>query len=198
LDVLLVPVGINYEKADRFPDRVAFYFSEPISARDYYSENEIATSVTRTKDVVSEALKRNTTHIEDLSEYDAIHNYLDSQAVNYLDPGETNRAIGKYSGKTLEKKQKTKPIVERILNFVFLTINAPLIFIWRWFLKPQIQEVEFISTFRFAYVSVLQPLFYLTLWALCSVYLGLFWATLIVLSHFFFNLTYVKFANARL
>ncbi|MEY8021261.1 lysophospholipid acyltransferase family protein [Muriicola sp. SD30] len=198
LDVLLVPVGINYEKADRFPDRVAFYFSEPITARDYYSENDLATSVVRTKDVVSEALKRSTTHIEDLSEYDAIHNYLDIQAVNYLDPGETNKAIEKYNGKSLEKKQKTKPVVERILNFVFLTINAPLIFIWRWFLKPQIQEAEFISTFRFAYVSVLQPLFYLTLWALCSVYLGLFWATLIVILHFLFNLTYVKFANARL
>ena len=198
LDILLVPVGINYEKADRFPDRVAFYFSEPISARDYYSEIEIATSVVRTKEVVSQALKKSTTHIEDLSEYDAIHDYLDTQDVDYLNPGETNRIIRKYSGKTLGKKLRIKPVLDRVLNFIFLTINAPLIFIWRWFLKPQIQEAEFISTFRFAYVSVLQPLFYLILGALCSVYLGLFWATLIVLSHFLFNLTYVKFANARL
>ncbi|WP_165200608.1 lysophospholipid acyltransferase family protein [Muriicola soli] len=198
LDVLLVPVGINYEKADGFPDRVAFYFDQPLSSRDNYRPSEIAASVSGLKELVSNGLKRNTTHIEDLSKYEEIHNFLDSRGVDFQNPVNTNLLIKQYRVAPLKQSRPKRSTVQRILAAIFLTINAPIIFFWRWVLKPKIQEVEFISTFRFCYVSVVQPLFYLASWLFLSALLGAIEATLVVFLHFAFNLFFVKISKAKL
>ncbi|MBT8281402.1 MAG: lysophospholipid acyltransferase family protein [Muriicola sp.] len=198
LEVLLVPVGINYEQADGFPDRVAFYFDEPISSRDNYNPSELAASVSGLKELVSNGLKRSTTHIEDLTEYERIHNFLVGKGVDFQNPEESNTLIKEFLRNPVEQDRPKQSVYELLLTAIFLTINAPIVFFWRWVLKPKIQEVEFISTFRFCYVSVVQPLFYLTLWILLNSYFGAFPATLVVLLHFAFNLFFVKLSKAKL
>ncbi|WP_262890091.1 1-acyl-sn-glycerol-3-phosphate acyltransferase [Muriicola marianensis] len=197
LDVLLVPVGINYENASEFPDRVAFYFDDPISSRAFYNKDDIQGSVTRIKQEVSEALQRNTTHIAPDEEYAEKLAYLDSLGLNYLDPSEAREALAKYPEKRKEENRTKRSPLRSILKWIFYLINAPTIVIWRFFLKPRILEVEFISTFRFAYVIFVQPLFYILLWWICYTQLNALWGGLIVILHFLLSLFYVKTGSSR-
>ena len=192
MDVLLVPVGINYENAAGFPDRVAFYFGEPISSRALYDGDEISASVSRIREEVSEALKKRTTHIEGDMDYDEKQNYLDDLGVNYLDPGQTNRVLREYPGGSKVGKQTRYTVWQKILKWLFLIINAPLLLIWKGLIKPRVDEVEFLSTFRFAYALIAQPIFYFFLWWVCHSLGNAFWASAIVSGHFLLSLLYVK------
>ena len=196
LDVLLVPVGINYEDAGGFPDRVAFYFCDPISSRAHYDKNEIPASVTRIKSLVSDAIKGSTTHIDEVDDYTNIQRYLDLLGVDYLKPEETNAAIKEYTGESPKRSLKRRSIGHQAVLIFIQIINAPVLLVWRWLLKPRIEEVEFVSTFRFAYALFVQPLFYLLLWLICFAFFGALWASLVVLIHFLLNLLYVKFGRS--
>lgn len=196
IDIQLIPVGINYEKADAFPDRVAFYFGDPISSRSLYNKDDLMESVTAIKNAVFEALKLQTTHIEDLNDYDELQRYLDEVAIDYLKPKQANEALKNFqkgaalSGITPQKNRHTG------FKFLFELMNWPMLLIWRKFVKPRIIEIEFMSTFRFAFAFLSQPLFYLVLWWLCTALVNPLAATAIVLGHFLFNLAYVKFGSA--
>jgi hypothetical protein len=192
LDVLLVPVGINYQDAAGFPDRVAFYFAPPVSARSLYDGNEVQGSVLKIKHMVSEALEQRTTHIGEKLDYAEVQAYLDSLGVDYLDPLETNAAIRTYpEGKPVKRRDGIRAI-NLILRWIFLIINAPVLLLWKGLIKPRIHEVEFISTYRFAYVLLVQPLFYVLLWIVCRAAGDVFWASAIVATHFLLSLLYVK------
>jgi 1-acyl-sn-glycerol-3-phosphate acyltransferase len=195
LDVLLVPVGINYENASGFPDRVAFYFGQPISSREFYNKADPQGSVIKIKEEVSLALKQNTTHIAEGMDYDEVHHYLDCHCVDFLDPHVTNRAIEQYNEDSGVPLKKHPGFFSLILRAFFLLINAPSILIWRAFLKPRIQEAEFVSTFRFAYALVVQPIFYVLLWWVVYRLGNASWATIAVICHFLFNMLYVKWGR---
>ena len=146
MDVVLVPVGINYERAEAFPDRVAFYFGDPISSRSLYDPVEIQGSVARIRETVSEALKQQTTHIEDEGRYQEIRDYLDSLGVDYLDPVRVNIAIRGYTGSSGTGAVKGETLFHKAFRAIFLFLNGPLVLIWKGFIKPRIAEIEFIST----------------------------------------------------
>ncbi len=198
LDVLLVPVGINYENASGFPDRVAYFFDEPISSRAFYDKDDIPGSVSRIKQVVSEALQRNTTHISPDEEYEEKQAFLDSLGLDYLDPGKTHAALEEYPAKRTGENRKAGRPLRKFLKWVFYLINAPTILPWRLLLKPRILEIEFISSYRFAYALVIQPMFYFLLWWLCYSQLNVLWASLIVAIHFLLSLLYVKTGSSRM
>lgn len=196
IDVQLVPVGINYNKADAFPDRVSFYFGDPISSRNIYDPYDLKGAVTSFKNSVYEALKQHTTHIDDLDTYTELQQYLDEAAIDYLKPQEANEALYNYlKGKKLPSKSQQKKKY-KVFPFLFEIFNWPMLLLWRKLVKPKIIEIEFLSTFRFAYVFLAQPFFYLVLWGLCAVLFGPMTATVIVLVHFLFNLAYVKLGRS--
>ncbi len=197
LDVLLVPVGINYEKADAFPDRVSFYFGQPISSREHYDKTDTQGAVVRLREEVSSALRRQTTHIDPALPYEEAENYLNSLHVDFLDPRTTNEALSQFPEKSQEFHKRRPAFSSFVLRAVFILINAPVIFFWRIFLKPRILEVEFVSTFRFAYVLVAQPSFYALLWWACYVLSNASLATVVLLGHFLFNLLFVKWGRTR-
>jgi len=196
IDIQLVPVGINYEKADAFPDRVAFYFGDPISSRSLYNKDDLMGSVTSIKNIVFEALKVQTTHIDDLNDYAELQHYLDEVVVDYLKPQKANEALLNYQ-KGKEPSRKKQPRKKRKgWSFLFEILNWPMLLLWRKLVRPRIIEIEFVSTFRFAFVFVAQPIFYLALWWLCTALINPLAATAIVLGHFLFNLAYVKFGRS--
>jgi 1-acyl-sn-glycerol-3-phosphate acyltransferase len=195
IDIQLIPVGINYAKADAFPDRVSFYFGDPISSRSLYNKDDLMESVAAIKNAVFEALKVQTTHIEDLNDYDELQRYLDEVVIDYLRPKQANEALQNFQkGAELSgnKHQKNR---HKGFKFLFELLNWPMLWIWRKFVKPRIIEIEFVSTFRFAFAFLMQPVFYLALWWLCTAFINPLVATAIVLGHFLFNLAYVKFGR---
>ncbi len=196
IDIQLVPVGINYEKADAFPDRVAFYFGDPISSRRLYREDDLIGSVSDIKNTVFEALKKLTTHIEDINDYTVYEEYLEKVGSDYLNPQEVNNALGAF------KKDMASPEGKHLRKdakgwfFIFLLLNWPMLLLWRKFLKPRIDEVEFVSTFRFAFAFLVQPVFYFGIWYVCAELFDPLTATVVVLAHFLFNLAYVRFGRS--
>jgi len=196
IDIQLIPVGINYEKAEAFPDRVAFYFGDPISSRSLYNKDDLMGSVSAIKNSVSEALKVQTTHIDDINAYDQLQHFLDEVDIDYLKPGVVNEAVHNFQKGTELSRKTHKRKKHRGWSFLFELLNWPMLLLWRKLFKPRITEIEFVSTFRFAFAFLVQPLFYLALWWLCTVLIDPLAATAIVLGHFLFNLAYVKFGRS--
>lgn len=195
IDIQLIPVGINYEKADAFPDRVAFYFGDPISSRSLYDKHDLMGSVTSIKNNVFEALKKLTTHIDDVNNYEEKQDYLDEIVIDYLKPQETNKALYYYrKSEELPRKNHLNNRL-KVWNILFEILNWPMLLIWRKLVKPRIIEIEFVSTFRFAFAFLAQPVFYIALWWLCTALINPLAATALVLGHFLFNLAYVKFGR---
>ena len=40
MDLQLLPVGVNYANAEKFPDSTSIYFGSPLVAKDYISGNK--------------------------------------------------------------------------------------------------------------------------------------------------------------
>lgn len=192
LDIRLVPVGVNYAKATHFPDRVALYFGEDIKVRNLYNENDVPFSVKSIKNEVFNGLTQLTTHIEDVATYELIIKKLDAIGVDYLNPFEVNAIVNNLEQENSVKKRNTVHRVSQFFKTLFIVLNSPLVVPWRLFLKPKVQELEFMGTFRFLYSLVLFPLFYLTIFFLLAHYLGYGWSIGIVLLHMVLNLAYVK------
>ncbi len=196
IDIQLIPVGINYEKADAFPDRVAFYFGDPISSRSLYDKDDLMRSVASIKNSVFEALKVQTTHIDDLDDYAELQRYLDELVIDYLKPEQANEALQNFQKGAELSRNTHQRNGHKVWTFLFELMNWPMLLIWRKLVKPRIIEIEFVSTFRFAFAFLIQPVFYLALWWLCTALINPLAATAIVLGHFLFNLAYVKFGRS--
>jgi 1-acyl-sn-glycerol-3-phosphate acyltransferase len=193
IDIQLVPVGINYEAAAKFPDRVAFYFGNPVGSRQYYDISNPLGSTMALKNKIAKDLKQLTVHIEALDHYDEITTQLDRLKVNYLKPGGVNKIIANFKVPNnplinLESKRKNK----NFFDYVFMILNAPILLIWSVVFKSKIEEVEFLSTFRFAFAFIMMPIFYVVLWLVSNLFFADTTSFLILFTHFAFNLAYVK------
>jgi len=192
MELYLVPIGINYENASAFPDRVAFYFGSAISARELYDPNDLQGSIAALKERVFEGLTKGTTHIEDLEKYETIHAQLLARNANFLNPQEVNKMLEDTVAMTElppnSEGRKGKPLSW----YLVVLLNAPVFLIWRLFLKNRIEEKEFISTYRYAYLFFVMPIYYGLLWlALLFLFPPVMVALLLPL-HFLYNLWYVK------
>ena len=157
----IVPIGLNFEKADAFADSVSIYFGKPID-RHIYELNDKNLGATVLKEEVSKALKKLTTHIPE-ENYQSTLDRLNKLHANFLNPISVNSCIN--SNFTDCQFQK-KPLFFKGLKvfFKWLLICSLLVpwIIWRLLIKPKINEVEFVATFRFAIAITLVPIWILT------------------------------------
>lgn len=191
LDIQLVPVGLNYKNAADFPDRVSVYYGKPISLNEVYHPNDVNASITTIKNVVSESLKKLTTHI-DLATYDQTLQNLTARGVDFLNPIAVNTAILKLDKKlnTAEKPQISKDS-DTFRGVLFNFLNFPMLLLWRK-IKLSITEVEFTSTFRFAFGVLFYPIYLTLIFVLFAILLNSTIAAIIVMTVFVFNLIVIK------
>jgi len=169
LDVQLVPVGLNYTNAAGFPDSVAINFGKPIAVKDLLINEDIQSSTQVIKDAVSNSLKKLTTHIADLENYDNIIENLNAMGADFLNPSAVNTLV--HHTVTRKAKEPKKPISSlfgKLYKFLFKLVNFPLIFAWSYGIKPNIPEPEFAGTFRYAYSQVAFLVYYIMMFALLS------------------------------
>lgn len=191
-DIQIVPVGINYKDALRFPDRVALYFDTPIAVKDLYDVTDEKNSIDRIKNTVSNRLKNLTTHIEDEENYDKTISQLDALEVDYLNPKKVNETIRNLSASGSASKKETNYLAV-ITTGIFALVNLPVLLLWRIFAKPKVWEPEFMGTLRFAFSLLLYPIYYGLVFTIVS-FLGIPMLSLIVtLGLFVFNWLYVRF-----
>lgn len=187
LPIYIVPIGINYDSHLNFPSSTSIYYGKTILANQFIDAKNPDLKFKEITHQVSMALKNLTLHIKDTDNYDEIIVKLEALNVDYLNPFETNKMVENIDtipSSALAKKENfnwfTPVHFLAKLNSVF-----PLL-IWK-YIKPNIKDVVFTNTYRFALITTLFPLFYLmqtailhlifdlkvaVIYLLCSILLG--------------------------
>ncbi|MEP3211367.1 MAG: lysophospholipid acyltransferase family protein [Maribacter sp.] len=190
-DIHLVPVGINYRDAVRFPDKVALYFDTPIAVKDMYNPMKERESIDRIKDAVSSRLKKLTSHIEDENSYEETVNRLDVIGVDYLNPVQVNEAIA--NGAITEVvTNRQSAFLSELGQSLFWLLNFPIVLFWRTFVKPKVWEPEFMGTLRFAFALLTYPIYYAILFTIVALSWNPLIGLVVALALFVFNWFFVR------
>ncbi|MHB1146646.1 MAG: lysophospholipid acyltransferase family protein [Lutibacter sp.] len=161
LPIYIVPIGINYDSHLNFPLSTSIYYGKPILANQFIDIYNPDLKFKEITNKVSKALKNLTLHVEDSTNYDEIIVKLEALNVDYLDPFETNKLI---------ENIKTTPSITQVkkrkinwfapIHFLAKLNSVFPLLIWK-YIKPNIKDVVFTNTYRFALITTLFPLFYL-------------------------------------
>lgn len=158
-DLQLIPVGLNFVNAEKFPDSASLFFGKSLSAKDFILENKNE-AVTELRNRVQLEISKLTTHIPS-ENYDEILNKLNSLYVNFLKPESVRETIsGNFKNYTSVRPNAYivfKPFFKTLLIILLI---APYL-IWKFIAEPKIKEIEFVSTFRFAIAITLVPIWIL-------------------------------------
>jgi BASS family bile acid:Na+ symporter len=187
----LVPVGINYQKAEGFPDRVLFTFGKPIEAKPFGLEADRNTATRTLIRAVSDSLQNLTTHIPEAIAADKHIQGLSFGNANFLNPLEINRYI-RGEADTFPKIGKQIAWLWKVWDGFMGLVNAPVMLLWRIWVAPKIEDTAFISTFRFAFALLLFPVYFAAITTIMGLLLGNPIAILITTLLFLNNLLYVK------
>jgi BASS family bile acid:Na+ symporter len=191
LDLQLVPVGINFQDAAGFPDRVSYHFGQPIAAKIFASvddRKEAARSMIR---AVFESLTNLTTHIPNTDLGANRYTDLATLKPDFLQPNSINRYL---SGGVMEI-----PLVPNQSGLFYKSwdiftkiLLGPMWLPWRFLVRPRIGEVEFWSTFRFAYALLIFPIYLIAIGKVMGPLLGSPLTVFFVALIFINQLLYVK------
>jgi 1-acyl-sn-glycerol-3-phosphate acyltransferase len=182
LDLNLIPVGLNYKNPEKFVDEVSMHFGKPITSQDFVSDDRNK-DVKTLKNAVHQSISKLTTHIPP-SDYDETLQKLLSLNVNFLNPQQINSCISKnFEGCSKQKKTGLSGLKQFFKILLIINLWFPY-FIWKWYIEPKIDEIEFVSTFRFTVAITLVPFYLLIIIVLLSLFYGWLWA----LTYFIFVL----------
>ncbi len=156
LNIQIVPVGLNYEAPMVYPSKVSIYYGKPIAAQTYFLQYNRQEASNALKKEVKNALEKLSTHI-DHEPYDEYEKYLHNVKADFLNPIATNEQLKGFDPAQMSLDVKSS---NRSIFYFLMVINSIIPWcIWR-YIKPKIEEKEFMATFRFAYGVVAFSLFY--------------------------------------
>lgn len=155
----LVMIGQNYTAPLQAGESSQLIIGEPMDLQDWLKEQEFeAVPFTENRPfarkltlAVEERLKDLTTHLGPLEKYPDHLNALQEQDYDFRMP------IRWEEEKTPEANAKGQS-VSSLARACFRILHFPFILLWKTLLKPKVPEIEFTSTFRFAYVVLGYPL----------------------------------------
>jgi 1-acyl-sn-glycerol-3-phosphate acyltransferase len=167
-EILIIPVGVNYQSPTRYGDSMSVYFGHHISPNNYWNGTNL--DMQGLNKELSENLKTLTTHIKSSSDYDISLKKLEKLKVDFTSPIEVNECLKnnfKYSG----KKEQTS-VVFLMMSFLIKLFYFIPYLIWKKVAYPKIKEKEFVGTFRYALIITLAPLHLILMTVLLSIVLG--------------------------
>lgn len=158
LDIKIIPVGLNYNSITEYPATVSVRYGKPIDANKYWDKNDLNSSTSTIKEEVRDQMSLLTTHIDDSSNYENIHNQLIASDANFLDPIATNRQIKSIdpNKETIRKSTKTP----KNLLYYIVVLNSIIPWLLLKKMLKGIKDREFISTLRFGVGASIFPVFY--------------------------------------
>ena len=186
----IIPIGLNYERANGFADSVSMIIGSPLEAKSFVSDNRNS-DVLKLKETIAIAFKDLTTHIP-AENYDVDLRRLEEKGANFLKPKVVNSCINSnYEDCAFQSytKPKTLKIVFKILMIVSLIVPY---LVWKRAVYPKINEVEFVATFRFTIAITLVPLWILLITILLVFKFGLVVMIYYLLLTLIFSLLAVK------
>ena len=155
-NLMIIPVGLNYQTPMEYGDSVSIHFGKPIDPETYLnSKSEL--DVPDLKNRVHEELQKLTTHIDDQKDYDKTIMDLNRMKVDFTKPKQVNEYLlnGQYNGPQLRKSSFLFSVLKILIKLVHL---IPYLF-WKYIFSPRIKDEEFIGTYRYAVCMTLAPIF---------------------------------------
>ncbi len=185
LDFQLIPIGQNYQNPTEAGDEAAIYFGKPIKVQEFKGCQDIVGEI---KKAVFEQLKELTTHIDEDYENNLLR--LKQNKTDFIYPERVNKQIQDKQFELLHSPITAS--VRTVLKTLFYTIHLPMVLLWRLVLKPKVPEPEFEATFRFGFVLLAYPLFYLLTFVVLTATFSVYIAILCITGHLIVNLLLVK------
>ena len=177
-DLQLVPVGINYINAEKFPDSASVFFGNPIPAKDFVLKGKHE-SVICLKNRMQSEISKLTTHIPTES-YSKTLGRLNDLKVDFLNPISVNKTISSNFQFVESVSKKGNGFIKLFFHGVLILLLIVPYAIWKLVVESKVTEVEFVSTFRFAVAITLVPIWILGL----SYFLALNFGWPIALAYF--------------
>lgn len=187
-----LPVGINYQAGAGFPDRVAYFFGEPIAVQPFLGEGDPVALAAAMKQAVFDQLVTLTTHADPDREYEAQISPLERAGADFLQPQSINAYLQGKAASYPRHSQRNGGVY-KAWDLVFRVVNAPVLVLWKKVARAKVQEPEFMSTYRFGFAFFAFPVYLALLAGIVGAFGG--WeagatAAGLLLLH---NLFYVKF-----
>lgn len=173
-DLQLIPVGLNYVKAEKFPDSVSLFFGKPINAFDFISENKNE-DVIKLKARIQLDISKLTTHIP-LENYEEKLYKLKALNADFLNPKSVNSCIENGFTECEFNKKNDSNLLKKVFKFLLICCLIVPYLVWKYIVQPKIEDIEFTSTFRFAIALTLVPIWLLALMFFLAFTVGWFWA----------------------
>ncbi len=164
LDLVIVPIGINYSKPTNYASKVRILFGHTIEVKKYINTDKNKATIALKKEV-QQALQNLATHIENSTHYHQIVNQFDDE--DFLYPEKVNSLLANNSAASIGKKTYKRQNGD-LVNFLFKCNSFLTLIFWQ-YLSKKIKEKEFIATFKLALGITITPLSY----AIQSLILGL-------------------------
>ncbi len=159
-DLLIVPIGLNFDDTVSYAKSLHIIFGKPIKSRNFFNENDLNKTRGNLIAEIHQQLKKITVHIDDKN-YDELFNSLEEK--DFLNPIKTNcklQTTNPNSNPNPNPKPKTQNSKPKNIFYYLMMLNSIFPFmIWNW-LKPKIKESEFISTAKFSLGITVFPIFY--------------------------------------
>ncbi len=186
-DLQLIPIGFNYSQGDKCPDSVSVIFGEAIAAKDYAE----GMSSHALRSDVQNALSKLTTDIPQAN-YQTIETQLQKFDINYLDPNSVNQQISENFINSKTKSKTNRNYLKSFFKFILIvTLLVPYLF-WTYKIKPTIDEIEFVATFRYTVAITLVPMYLLVIFTILSVGFSLKIGLIYILITLIADLLYIK------
>ncbi|EKB48877.1 lysophospholipid acyltransferase family protein [Cecembia lonarensis] len=152
LELLILPIGINYSNHKKSGSNVGLYIGDAFPANDYYPKNYegiLLETAKRLKPLVSHVPKER---------YEEWMTLLVKEKVDLTNPEMVKKFI---EGQGL-KKVEDPTFSPYFTNKVMKVFHFPVYWIWLW-LKTKIKDPTFTATFKFVIGLVFIPFWYLFL-----------------------------------
>ena len=156
LKITIIPVGLTYQNASKYPCSVAIKYGTPILSNDFYNPEKLNASVVALKNEVSNQLQQLSVHIPNDEHYQKTVAKLDSANVDFTNVTLINTLLKENSFIATQPKQKNN--LKLLRYCIFINSFFPFL-IWKTVAK-KIDEIEFVDTFRFGINAITFPLFY--------------------------------------
>lgn len=176
----LIPVGLNFQNATQYGDTALINFGMPIIAGESLLQDKNS-NVLKLKKDVSQELRLLTTHI-DSQNYDKDIAKLEALRVDFTAPEAVNKCVAnnfECCEKTFESRTSYLKKTAKLLLIIQLCLPY---LIWKKLVQPKIKEIEFTSTFRFAVVLTIVPIFILLVALILAIVFGVKCSVVYVIS----------------
>ena len=155
-EIIIIPIGLNYQNPLVYGDSVKIIFGNHISPNKYWKDDTL--DFNGLLKVISSELKKLTTTIESIPEYDSSLKKLTALQVDFTNPIEVNKCLKNDFNYTGNKVKKDSSVFKLLKFFIKFFYFLPY-FIWKKVTLPKIEDEEFIGTFRYAIIITVAPIY---------------------------------------